>query len=211
MKHARLWARLFIAAAVVTGAGCRARIHYFPEGNVQTGIASWYGGEFHGRLTSSREVYDMNDLTAAHNTLPLGTHVAVTNLETGRSVVVRINDRGPFAKNRIIDLSYAAARAIGLIGPGTARVRVEVLERLSPPPSTPGFSVQVGAFISRENAAALRRALDGMFPGVLVAPFQTPQQTYYRVRVPCKSMEEARATALRLSESGYAPIIFEEP
>jgi len=201
---------LLIAAAAIAGAGCRARTDYFPEGNIQTGIASWYGGEFHGRLTSSKEIYDMNDLTAAHNTLPLGTQVAVTNLNNGQSVVVRINDRGPFAKNRVIDLSYAAARAIGLIGPGTAPVRIEVLGRLSPPPSRPGFSVQAGAFVSRANAEALRESLAEHFAGAYIVPFQTPRQTYYRVRIRSKSREDARAVALRLAESGYAPVIFEE-
>jgi rare lipoprotein A len=210
MKQARLAAGLFIAAAVIVGAGCRARTNYFPEGNSQTGIASWYGGEFHGRLTSSKEVYDMNDLTAAHNTLPLGSQVVVTNLENGRSVVVRINDRGPFAKNRVIDLSYAAAKSIGLIGPGTARVRIEVLERLSPPASSLGFSVQAGAFVSQANAKALKESLEAQFDGVYIVSFKTEQQTYYRVRVKCKSGDDARAIALRLSETGCTPIVFEE-
>ncbi len=153
----------------------------------------------------------MNDLTAAHNTLPLGSQVAVTNLENGRSVVVRINDRGPFAKRRVIDLSYAAANAIGLVGPGTARVRIELLGRLSPPASESGFFVQAGAFVSRANAAALKRDLDGQFAGVCIVPFKTERQTYYRVRVNCESRADARAVARRLSETGCTPIIFEEP
>jgi len=210
MKRTRPAAGILIAAAVIAGAACRARTDYFPEGNIQTGIASWYGGEFHGRLTSNREVYDMNDLTAAHNTLPLGSQVVVTNLNTGQSVVVRINDRGPFVKNRVIDLSYAAAKAIGLVGPGTAPVRIEVLGRLSPPASSLGFSVQVGAFESRANAAALKEKLDEHFAGVYIVPFKTAQQTYYRVRVRSKSRDDARATALRLSETGCTPVIFEE-
>ncbi len=210
MKHARLAAGILMAAAVIAEGGCQARTDYFPEGNIQTGVASWYGGEFNGRLTSSREVYDMNDLTAAHNTLPLGSQVAVTNLNTGQSVVVRINDRGPFAKNRVIDLSYAAGKAIGLIGPGTAPVRIEVLGHLSPPPSSLGFSVQVGAFVTEANASALKEALQEDFPGVYITPFQTAQRTYYRVRIKSNSREDARAIALRLSEYDYTPIIFEE-
>ena len=96
----------------------------------RTGVASWYGPGFHGRRTANGEVYDQYELTAAHRTLPLGTRVCVTNLDNGRSVEVRINDRGPFVGGRVIDLSYAAARVIGMIGPGRpARVRVEVLER----------------------------------------------------------------------------------
>jgi len=95
---------------------------------VLDGIASYYAEEFHGRKTSNGETYDMNQLTAAHQTFQFGTIVKVTNKETGRSVVVRINDRGPFLKDRIIDLSRAAAEKIGMIGPGTAEVHLEVLE-----------------------------------------------------------------------------------
>jgi rare lipoprotein A len=199
------------AAAVFLAAGCRARTNYFPEGDVQTGLASWYGAEFQGRPTSSKEIYDMNDLTAAHNTLPLGSHVMVTNLNTGKSVVVRINDRGPFIKNRVIDLSYAAASAIGMIGPGTAPVRIEVLKYVSPPAGEQVFSVQVGAFLKKANAVALKDSLDGDFAGVYIAPFETPRQTYYRVRVSSKSPEEAREVARRLSRMGYTPIVFEGP
>jgi rare lipoprotein A len=94
----------------------------------QEGIASYYADKFHGRRTANGETFDMHAMTAAHKTLPFNTRVRVTNLDNGRSVVVRINDRGPFIKDRIIDLSYGAARVVELIGPGTARVLVEVLE-----------------------------------------------------------------------------------
>jgi len=95
---------------------------------VETGIASYYAEKFHGQATSSGEIFDMYGLSAAHKTLPFGTIVKVTNLENGKQVTVPINDRGPFVKNRIIDLSYGAARAINMIGPGTAKVRIEVIE-----------------------------------------------------------------------------------
>jgi rare lipoprotein A len=202
---------LVASAAVLLAGGCRARTNYFPDGDVQTGMASWYGAEFQGRLTSSKEIYDMNDLTAAHNTLPLGSQVMVTNLNTGKSVVVRINDRGPFVKNRVIDLSYAAASAIGIIGSGTAPVRIEVLKDVSPPAGEQAFSVQVGAFLKKANAVALKDSLDRDFAGVYIAPFETPRQTYYRVRVSSKSPEEAREVARRLSRMGYTPIVFEGP
>ena len=94
---------------------------------VQVGVASWYGPKFHGRKTASGEIFDMHALTAAHRTLPFGTLVRVTYLKTGKSVVVRINDRGPWKRGRIIDLSYAAARKIGLVRDGTGRVRLEVV------------------------------------------------------------------------------------
>ncbi|MGD1879456.1 MAG: septal ring lytic transglycosylase RlpA family protein [Kiloniellaceae bacterium] len=95
-----------------------------------TGLASWYGKRFHGRLTASGEPYDMTAYTAAHQNLPFGSRVRVTNLDNGRSVVVTINDRGPFVKSRVIDLSRAAARHLGIIGDGVAEVRLDVLEML---------------------------------------------------------------------------------
>src|SRR3989454_9794023 len=99
-----------------------------PSANgVQVGVASWYGPGFHGNRTANGEIYDQYELTAAHPSLPLGTRVMVTNLESGRAVQVRVNDRGPFVDGRAIDLSYAAARTIGMVGPGTVRVRIEVL------------------------------------------------------------------------------------
>ena len=104
---------------------------------IQTGRASWYGPPHHGRKTASGEIYDMNQLTAAHRTLPLGTRVRVTNVGNGRSVVVRINDRGPFIDGRIIDLSQAAAREIGAIGAGVVSVQLEVLEAAAAEPSLP--------------------------------------------------------------------------
>src|SRR5262249_57036003 len=100
------------------------------------GIASWYGKEFHGRLTANGETYDMYQVTAAHRTAALGTYALVTNLENGQAVRVRINDRGPFKYNRILDLSYAAARQLNLVQPGSARVKVEFQED-APAPITP--------------------------------------------------------------------------
>lgn len=97
------------------------------EGYQERGMASWYGKKFHGRRTSMREPYDMYTMSAAHKTLPLPTYARVTNLENGRSVIVRINDRGPFVDGRIIDLSYAAAARLGVIGSGTGRVEVEAI------------------------------------------------------------------------------------
>lgn len=95
---------------------------------VQEGIASYYAEEYHGKATASGEIFNMNELTAAHPTLPFNTKVRVTNLSNGKEVIVRINDRGPFKDDRIIDLSYQAAKEIAMVGPGTARVRVEVIE-----------------------------------------------------------------------------------
>src|SRR2546426_12073593 len=122
--------RRWVALWLVGAAGCalvRAPAPPPITDGVQVGVASWYGPGFHGNRSANGEIYDQYELTAAHPSLPLGTRVMVTNLENGRAVQVRINDRGPFVGGRAIDLSYAAARTIGMVGPGTVRVRVEVL------------------------------------------------------------------------------------
>lgn len=124
------------------------------EGWTQVGEASWYGGKFHGRQTASGERYDREAMTAAHRSLPFGTLVKVTMLETGSSVRVRINDRGPFAKDRIIDLSRRAARELGMLQHGTAEVRLEVEEA---PEGC--YAVQVGSYRDAENVRQARRKL----------------------------------------------------
>lgn len=129
------------------------------EGYLEEGIASWYGPKFHGRKTSSGEVYNMYGLTAAHRLLPMNTNVRVTNLENGNVIDLRINDRGPFAKDRIIDLSFAAARELDIIGPGTARVRVEAIGSVPKDQMYGNFYVQVGSFSSRENALKLKEEM----------------------------------------------------
>ena len=115
--------------------GREYRVLETSEGFRETGIASWYGRDFHGRRTSSGEPYDMYQMTAAHKALPLPTYVRVTNLENGRSVVLRVNDRGPFIEGRVIDVSYVAAQRLGMVGSGTARVEVVALD---PPARDPG-------------------------------------------------------------------------
>lgn len=180
----------------------------------EVGIASWYGPQFHGRRTSSGEVFNMHELTAAHRDLPLGTWVEVTNLDNGRSVQVKINDRGPFIKGRIIDLSYAAARAIGMVEQGLARVRV----RLTPSPVTgapaprrSGFAVQVGSFQARQHAEALRARVADIASGVYIQTVAIANGTYYRVRIgPFPSRTEAARIAARVAAYGYTAILFEE-
>ncbi len=119
-----------MALWLVGAAGCTAVRAPAPPpitNGVQVGVASWYGPGFHGNRTANGEIYDQYELTAAHPSLPLGTRVMVTNLENGRAVQVRINDRGPFVDGRVIDLSYGAARVLRMIGPGTTQVRIDVL------------------------------------------------------------------------------------
>ena len=140
------------------------------SGAVQRGVASWYGKPFHGRPTASGEIYDMHALTAAHRSLPLGTVVRVTRLDNRRSVTVRINDRGPFVRGRIIDLSRAAAAALDMLEDGVATVELRVLEHRVPAAGNAveatRFAVQAGAFKDRDNALALKRTLAADFPQV---------------------------------------------
>jgi rare lipoprotein A len=131
-----------------------------PEKASQLGVASWYGHPFDGRATASGEIYDMEKLTAAHRTLPLGTVVSVQNVVNSQTVQVRINDRGPFVNDRIIDLSHAAAQAISM--PGIANVRLEVIS--TPPPRAADlFAVQIGAFAKKQDAEQLREQMEGKY------------------------------------------------
>src|SRR5215831_6037536 len=165
--------RTVVLAVALGAAGCALFPHSAPppvQNGVQLGVASWYGPGFHGNRTANGEIYDQYELTAAHRSLPLGTRVTVTNLSNGRAVEVRINDRGPYVGGRAIDLSYAAARTIGMIGPGTARVRIDILgraprptPRFVPPPvndlPTSSFCVQVAALGDAGRAEHLRDVL----------------------------------------------------
>ncbi len=176
----------------------------------EVGLASWYGVPYHGRRTSSGEVYDMYQLTAAHREIPLGSWVEVTNLTNGRSLTVRINDRGPFVEGRIIDLSYASASLLGVTGPGLAQVRVRVSQ---PPSGSAGparYSVQVASFAAESSARALKAELDRRVPGVQIVKALVGGEFYYRVRVGSfASRAEAQGTAERLAGLGYRVLIME--
>jgi rare lipoprotein A len=176
---------------------------------VERGIASWYGEEFHGNPTASGEIYNMYDLTAAHRTLPLGTSVMVTNLENHRSVRVRINDRGPFLKGRIIDLSYAAAKVIDMAEKGTARVEVVAFGvPKDHKEQAPVYAVQVGSFSKRENAERLLHEVREFFEGAYMTILETTQGSYYRVRVgKFPTRELAYQAAEKLVSLGYSVLI----
>lgn len=187
------------------------------EGFVEEGIASWYGKKFHGRKTSNGEIYDMYAMTAAHKTLPMNVYLKVTNRNNGRSTVVRVNDRGPFVKTRIIDLSYSAANELGVVGPGTAPVTIEALGyRDAAPSGTPPhyrqpasydvgtFMVQVGAFTVRENADRLAVKLQGQFGHSSVVEGWVNGQKFYRVRVGLyNSMDLATENLATIEANGY--------
>jgi len=162
------------------------------------------------RKTASGEVYDMYQLTAAHKTLPLGTTVMVTHLKNDRSVMVTVNDRGPFIRGRIIDLSYAAAQSLGMVKEGVARVRVEIIAGKSPSASSSegSFTVQVGSFIERSNALRLAEALQKSYGDVFVTELETTEHTYYRVRVgKFQTRDAAYQQAVSLARDGYTAFI----
>jgi peptidoglycan lytic transglycosylase len=178
-----------------------------PVGYTEQGNASWYGIPFNGRRASNGEIYDMNKLTAAHRTLPFETVVRVTNLNNGKTTTVRITDRGPFVDNRIIDLSQAAAREIESIGPGVVPVRLEVMGNVDV--SAGFFTVQVGAFRERANAERLRDRLKASYSPIFIQQYDSPDSTFYRVRVGKISGEEAAqqyADQLR-SKEGFTPFV----
>ena len=163
----------------------------------EVGLASWYGHPYHGRAAANGEIYDMEQLTAAHRTLPFGTLCHVVNLENNKTVDVRITDRGPFVGDRIIDLSHAAARAIDLIGPGTARVRVEISQM--PPAPPPGFyAVQVGAFQVKANADRVRAEMESRYGSAHIV-LRTGDPPIWRVLVGrATTVDDAGALATRI-------------
>ena len=195
------------------------------DGFRQRGKASWYGKDFHGRKTANGETYNMYAISAAHKTLPFNTWVRVYNLENGRRLDVRINDRGPFVRGRIIDLSYGAAKKLGVVGPGTADVEVIALGTRTNKRSKTNhgrldtdvdyrhgnFTFQVGAFMDRENAEQLKAQLARKYKHVHIAAFDDGQSTYYRVRVGrFTNVDQARQKEKILIEDGYEPIIVAE-
>ena len=189
-------------------------------GYVEEGLASWYGRDFHGKRTSNGEVYDMHAPTAAHKTLPLGVYVKVHNLANGREAVARINDRGPFVKGRIIDLSYALASELEVVGPGTAPVRIEALGfrqtdsaghatyRQPASYTTGSYAVQVGAFTIRDNAERLAQQLKMRYGNAAVQEGWVGSRLFYRVRAGRYASVQAAETARAGFETGGYPSSF---
>lgn len=193
-----VFAALALTAAVLALAGCAKKRHTTAVPappriiNGETGLASWYGHPYHGRPAANGEIYDMEKLTAAHRTLPFGTWVRVVNLTNDKTVDVRITDRGPFVENRIIDLSHAAAVAIALVGPGVARVRLDVLSIPAAASGENWYGVQAGAFLDADRAERLRASLEQQFgPAHLVQRADSP--SLWRVVVGRVPSEEAAA------------------
>jgi len=206
------------------------------ENHKERGLASWYGTKFHGRRTSSGETYDMLKMTAAHKTLPIPAYAKVTNVENGKQVIVKINDRGPFAKGRIIDLSYAAAHQIGMTEKGTARVEIETITfpnklkktkqtKILPPPvvvetkpkNKKGLNkkryVQVGAYSVHKTAQKLAKVLDREIRlPVKITVVKRAGKKLYRVRigpVPTQALAQELIDALDIKELGKPTVVFD--
>jgi rare lipoprotein A len=179
----------------------------------ETGIASWYGEDFHGKKTANGETYDMHAMTAAHRTLPFSTRVRVTNLDNGNKTEVRINDRGPFVPGRIIDLSRSGAKELGMLGPGTARVVVEAVG-FAPGAAqsiTGVYAIQVGAFQERDNAYRFRDELAKRHPRVHVVLWETHTKRFYRVRLGAfRTEQEAKGYVDKLRQENLSGFVVRE-
>lgn len=195
--------------------GQRYYVKQSSQGYVERGIASWYGTKFHGRRTSSGETYNMYAMTAAHKSLPLPTYAQVTNLRNGRSIVVKINDRGPFHDNRIIDLSYTAAAKLGILKQGTGLVEVRAIgpgQQQTPAPATAlklaqksgGLFIQVGAFSSRYNADRMAKELaNTLSREIRIKQSANGDGAVFRVQVgPLLSVAQADDLSLQLTQLG---------
>jgi rare lipoprotein A len=210
-----------MAVVIITilPAACGGRAITPTPGERFSAVASWYGEPFHGRLTASGERYDMHGFTAAHRSLPFGTRLKVTYLETGQSSVVTVTDRGPFVRGRHLDLSYGAAKEIGLVGEGVGRVNVQIVDRDMryqkqvmegpiPVGSVGSFAIQFGAFQDFDNAVRLKRALQLEARGVGISQATVDGVLFHRVRLgPFGSRDDALSRARAFAEEGYETVI----
>ena len=171
---------------------------------VETGVASWYGPPYHNRQAATGEIFDMNKPTAAHKTLPLNSIVRITNVKTGKSIVVRINDRGPFIGNRMIDLSMAAAKMIDVYRAGLATVKMEVLETPAPLETGGRWCVQIGAFTDSDEATRFKNKLIRKYQTAKVIEFSGPTGEWVRIRPALDDRKKAfeMARDVQSSEGG---------
>jgi rare lipoprotein A len=185
-----------------------------PTESSLTGVASWYGPGFDGHRTASGEVYNQEEMTAASTVIPLGSQVVVTNLDNGRAVQVRINDHGPYVKGRKIDLSHEAAQTLGIVQPGTARVRIDVLSqpagtrRIGTPIR---YYVQIGSYAQQANARRVSNNLAPYYRDVRIDPITAGTRCLYRVRMGSfATRDEARERANACARFGYPIVIVSE-
>ena len=208
--------RLRIALILAMGwAMCSAPLQADPWYQ-EEGTASWYGRDFAGRKTAGGDHFSPQEMTAAHRKLPLGTKVIVENPQTGERTEVKITDRGPYAKNRIIDLSRAAADSIGLVQRGTQRVRISVSEPAAKSKETKdeslNYEVQVGAFTDQAAAQEVLEQVQQRYPDAYIEPRQSQSGPYYRVRVgPFDTEDRAKKIANALKQQGHHVFLDEVP
>ena len=213
----RRWPIGIGVVAAIALAACSSRHPVAPSPQLPppptlVGVASWYGPGFDGRKTASGEVYDQEQMTAASSIYPLGTLLMVTNLANQRSAEVRVNDRGPYRKGRTLDLSHAAAQVLGIVQPGTAACRMEMLDApAGTMPGGPRYFVQVGSFAMPANAESLRTRLAGRYPDVRVDTLDAGKHRYYRVRMGAfASRADALARAAASSRLGLPMLVVAE-
>ncbi len=211
--------RLFIITGLLFITACASlppKEHKIEPGGEYV-TASWYGDDFHGRPTSSGERYDMNALTAAHKTMKFGTKLRVTSPDTNKSVIVTVNDRGPFIWGRDLDLSYGAAKEIGFAEKGVGKVKIEYLGRdmryakrvpFEPSETTGSLTIQIGSFIEQSNAQRLKQGLDLTYSEVFITTAYVKGQKFYRVRIgKFNNYDKAYAVAEKLADEGYTALI----
>ena len=211
--------RLYIIIGLLCISACAPvpPADYLPDQGDHYITASWYGPQFHGRPTSSGERYDMNGLTAAHKTLKFGTKLRVTNPDTDRTVVVTVNDRGPFMRGRDLDLSYGAAKEIGLVEKGVGKVKVAQVGRdmryvrrvpFLPTETSKPLTVQVGSFSEKSNAVRLKEGLEYEYDNVYMTTILLKGIRYYRVKVgKFTTYSNAYSAAQKLGDEGYNTLI----
>lgn len=205
-----LFIGLFVSACGVSRKSTSTSLSSYDNAQpIESGISSWYGPNFHGKLTANGERYDMDGVTAAHRTLPFGSIVLVENLDNGKTVQVRVNDRGPYAKNRIIDLSRGAAEKIDMIGPGTARVRLYLLKgdlqnsRVTDL-KVPNYTVQLGSYKNKNDADTQAAKVDNG----RVEKVEVNKETFYRVYAGSfKDADDAQKEMKRLNQMGFAGFV----
>ncbi|NWF73432.1 MAG: septal ring lytic transglycosylase RlpA family protein [Nitrospirae bacterium] len=173
----------------------------YPVGFVEHGVASWYGPGFHGNKTANGERYDMHQMTAAHRTLPFGSIAVVRSINTGRQVTVRINDRGPFARGRVLDLSLAGARGLGMTGLGTDKIELRVVGYQGRAADMGTLRVQIGSFSDQQNAINLLERTRHLYSGGRVQAVDLPEGRRYRVQVGQFSTETQAEAAASYFES----------
>ena len=204
-----------VLASTIAACGGAPKPTYFPGypvGFFEQGVASWYGPGFHGNKTANGERYDMHQLTAAHRTLPLGSIAVVRSMSTGRQVTVRINDRGPFARGRVLDLSLAGAQALGMTGAGTDQIELRVVGYQGRAADMGVLRVQVGSFSDQQNALSLLERAKHLYSGGRIQVIDLPEGKRYRVQVGQFSMEaQAEAAASHLESSlGLQAFVFRD-